>query len=69
MTTHFKILSFLIAITFLSSCVAKKKFIDLQARYDKAKTDLVSCGDSVQDYKDRLSAMSRTNQENARLGT
>lgn len=64
MTTHFKILSFLIAITFFSSCVAKKKFVDLQARYDKAQTDLVRCGDSVQDYKDRLAAMSRTNQEN-----
>jgi chemotaxis protein MotB len=64
MTTHFKILSFLIAITFFSSCVAKKKFIDLQSRYDKAQTDLVKCGDSVQDYKDRLAAMSRTNQEN-----
>jgi chemotaxis protein MotB len=67
MTTHFKILSFLIAITFLSSCVAKKKFIDLQARYDKTQTDLVKCGDSVQDYKDRLTAMSRTNQENESL--
>jgi chemotaxis protein MotB len=67
MTTHFKILSFLIAITFLSSCVAKKKFVDLQSRYDKSQTDLVSCGDSVQDYKDRLTAMSRTNQENESL--
>jgi chemotaxis protein MotB len=64
MTTHFKILSFLIALTFFSSCVTKKKFIDLQSRYDKAQTDLVKCGDSVQDYKDRLTAMSRTNQEN-----
>ncbi|MEY4541331.1 MAG: hypothetical protein RLZZ306_3088 [Bacteroidota bacterium] len=64
MTTHFKILSFLITITFFSSCVTKKKFVDLQSRYDKAQTDLVKCGDSVQDYKDRLAAMSRTNQEN-----
>ena len=64
MTTHFKILSFLIAITFFSSCVTKKKFVDLQSRYDKAQTDLVQCGDSVQDYKDRLAAMSRINQEN-----
>jgi len=67
MTTHFKILSFFIALTFLSSCVAKKKFIDLQASYDKAKTDLVSCGESVQDYKDRLTAMARTNQDNESL--
>ena len=64
MTTYFKIISFLIAFTFFSSCVAKKKFVDLQSRYDKAQTDLVKCGDSVQDYKDRLSAMARTNQEN-----
>jgi chemotaxis protein MotB len=67
MTTHFKILSFLIAITFLSSCVAKKKLVDLQSRYDKSQTDLVSCGDMVKDYKDRLTAMSRTNQENESL--
>ena len=64
MTTYFKVLSFVITITFFSSCVAKKKFVDLQSRYDKAQTDLVKCGDSVQDYKDRLAAMSRTNQEN-----
>ena len=64
MTTHFKIVSFFIAITFLSSCVTKKKFVDLQSRYEKAQTDLVKCGDSVQDYKDRLAAMARTNQEN-----
>lgn len=64
MTTHFKILSFLVAITFFSSCVAKKKLVDLQARYDKAQTDLVKCGDSVQDYKDQLSAMAKTSQNN-----
>ncbi len=64
MTNPFKILFFLFVSISLSSCVAKKKFIDLQARYDKAQTDLVKCGDSVQDYKDRLAAMSRTNQEN-----
>lgn len=67
MTNYFKILSFLIAITFLSSCVAKKKFIDLQAKYDRSQTNLVKCGDSIQDYKDRLTAMSRTNQENESL--
>jgi chemotaxis protein MotB len=64
MTNPFKILFFFIVAVSFSSCVAKKKFIDLQARYDKAQTDLVKCGDSVQDYKDRLAAMSRTNQEN-----
>ena len=67
MTNHFKIVSFLVAITFFSSCVAKKKFVDLQSRYDQAQTDLVKCGDSVQDYKDRLAAMARTNQENETL--
>jgi chemotaxis protein MotB len=67
MTNSFKILFFFIVAVSLSSCVTKKKFIDLQARYDKAQTDLVKCGDSVQDYKDRLTAMSRTNQENETL--
>jgi chemotaxis protein MotB len=64
MTNSFKILFFFIVAVSLSSCVTKKKFIDLQSRYDKAQTDLVKCGDSVQDYKDRLAAMARTNQEN-----
>ena len=67
MTNPGKILFFLIVSASLSSCVAKKKYIDLQSRYDKAQTDLVKCGDSVQDYKDRLTAMSRTNQENENL--
>lgn len=67
MTTSFKILSFLMAITFFSSCVAKKKFVDLQTRYDQAQTDLVKFGDSVQDYKDQLAAMARTNQANETL--
>jgi chemotaxis protein MotB len=69
MTNSFKILFFFIVAVSLSSCVTKKKFIDLQSRYDKAQTDLVKCGDSVQDYKDRLTAMSRTNQENETLKT
>jgi chemotaxis protein MotB len=64
MTNPFKILFFFMVAVSLSSCVTKKKFIDLQSRYDKAQTDLVKCGDSVQDYKDRLAAMARTNQEN-----
>ena len=69
MTNPFKILFFFMVAVSLSSCVAKKKFIDLQSRYDKAQTDLVKCGDSVQDYKDRLAAMARTNQENETLKT
>lgn len=69
MTNSFKILFFLIVSISLSSCVTKKKFVDLQSRYDKAQTSLVMCGDSVQDYKGRLTAMSRTNQENETLKT
>ncbi len=69
MTNPFKILFFFMVAVSLSSCVAKKKFIDLQSRYDKAQTDLVKCGDSVQDYKNRLAAMARTNQENESLKT
>ena len=64
MTNPFKILFFFMVAVSLSSCVAKKKLTELQSRYDKAQTDLVKCGDSVQDYKDRLAAMARTNQEN-----
>ncbi|MBC7409388.1 MAG: OmpA family protein [Arcicella sp.] len=67
MTNPSKILFFLIVSASLSSCVAKKKYVELQSRYDKVQTDLVKCGDSVQDYKDRLAAMSRTNQENETL--
>lgn len=67
MTNPSKILFFLIVSASLPSCVAKKKYVELQSRYDKVQTDLVKCGDSVQDYKDRLAAMSRTNQENETL--
>lgn len=47
----------------LTSCVAKKKLTDLQSLYDKSESDLVKCGDSVQDYKDKLENMSRMQQE------
>jgi hypothetical protein len=47
----------------LTSCVAKKKLTELQSLYDKSESDLVKCGDSVQDYKDRLNRMSRMQQE------
>jgi chemotaxis protein MotB len=47
----------------LTSCVAKKKLTELQSLYDKSESDLVKCGDSVQDYKDRLDKMSRMQQE------
>lgn len=47
----------------LTSCVAKKKLTELQSLYDKSESDLVKCGDSVQDYKDKLERMSRMQQE------
>ncbi len=58
----------------MASCVAKKKLTTLQSQYDKAQADLVKCGDSVQDYKDKLDRMSKAQQEseaqkNATLGT
>jgi chemotaxis protein MotB len=47
----------------LASCVSKKKLTALQSQYDKSQADLVKCGDSVQDYKDKLERMSKTLQE------
>ncbi|MDZ7933804.1 MAG: OmpA family protein [Emticicia sp.] len=46
----------------------------MQSQYDKAQADLVKCGDSVQDYKDKLDRMSKLQQEseaqkNATLST
>lgn len=58
----------------MASCVAKKKLTALQSQYDKAQSDLVKCGDTVQDYKDKLDRMSKAQQEaeaqkNASLST
>lgn len=71
MTHHFKTLFFLIAIIFLSSCATKKDFIDLQAKYEKAQTYIVSHANDTQNYKDRLNTMaidfaemSKKNQNN-----
>ena len=47
----------------ITSCVAKKKLTELQSLYEKSESDLVKCGDNVQDYKDRLERMSRMQQE------
>lgn len=58
MTTHFKILSSLFILTFLSSCVAKKELTNLQAKYSKAQTYIVRYGEEAQDYKDRLNTLS-----------
>lgn len=74
MKTSFKLLSVLAIGLSLTSCVAKKKFTQLQTQYEKSEADLVKCGDSVQDYKDKLERMSKMQQEaesqkNATLGT
>lgn len=50
----------------MSSCVAKKKYASLQQQYDKAQADLVKCGDTVQDFKDRLT---KSEQDRESLGT
>lgn len=58
----------------MASCVAKKKLTALQSKYDIAQSDLVKCGDTVQDYKDKLERASKSLQEteaqkNASLST
>jgi chemotaxis protein MotB len=63
MKTHLKLLFvFGVGLT-TASCVTKKKFTSLQNRYDTSVTDLVKCGDMVQDYKERLTGMTRMQQE------
>lgn len=63
MKKHLKLL-FIIGIGLsAASCVTKKKFTSLQNRYDTSVTDLVKCGDMVQDYKDKLVGMTRMQQE------
>ena len=47
----------------LASCVSQKKYAALQAQHDKSESDLVKCGDTVQDYKDRLAKMSQMQME------
>jgi chemotaxis protein MotB len=74
MKTSIKFLSVLVIGLSLTSCVAKKKLTQLQTQYEKSEADLVKCGDSVQDYKDKLERMSRMQQEsesqkNMTLGT
>lgn len=63
MKTHLKLL-FVIGLGLaVTSCVTKKKYTALQNRYDNSVTDLVKCGDTVQDYKDRLAGMTTMQQE------
>lgn len=40
----------------LTSCVSKKKFLSLQSQLDTANKDLGKCGESLNDYLNRLSA-------------
>lgn len=47
----------------LASCVAKKKLTVLQSQYDKAQAEIVKCGDNLQDYKDKLELMSKSQQK------
>ena len=47
-----------------SSCVSKKQFVSLQTELDAANKDLGKCGESLNDYMNRLSACE---QDKARL--
>lgn len=40
----------------MTSCVSKKKFIDLQTQYEACNKDLGKCGEDLNDYMKRLSA-------------
>ncbi|WP_259015578.1 OmpA/MotB family protein [Emticicia fluvialis] len=63
-----KPLIILFAATSLASCVTKKKYVALQNEYDRSQSNLVKCGDEVQDYKDRLAAATR-NAENQNMAS
>ncbi|MCF8325342.1 MAG: OmpA family protein [Leadbetterella sp.] len=63
MKTHLNLLLALSIGLSLTSCVTKKKYTALQIRYDNSVTDLVKCGDNVQDCKDKLAGMTRMQQE------
>ncbi|CAH0996410.1 Peptidoglycan-associated lipoprotein [Emticicia aquatica] len=74
MKISFKPLLVLLVGLSMASCVAKKKLTALQSQYDKAQADLVKCGDNIQDYKDKLDRLTKTqqeteNQKNASLST
>lgn len=45
-----------IGLLFLNSCVSKKKLVDVQNKLEKANSDLISCGDKAQDFKDKLTS-------------
>ncbi|WP_337040406.1 OmpA/MotB family protein [Emticicia sp. 17c] len=66
MRTPSKFLFFIGVVVLMSSCVAKKKYAGLQQQYEKSQADLVKCGDTVQDFKDRLA---KAEQEKESLRT
>lgn len=63
MKTIRNFLFILIAGSLITSCVPQKRLTALQARYDRSEAELVKCGNSVADYKVRLEAMSKVQQE------
>ncbi|MEM1325174.1 MAG: OmpA family protein [Bacteroidota bacterium] len=56
--------SLLFTFAVLTSCVSKKEYVTLQEELAVANKDLGKCGESLNDYMDRLSAC---NQERTRL--
>ena len=47
----------------LTSCVTKKQFLSLQSELDAANKDLGKCGESLNDYMNRLSACERDKEK------
>jgi chemotaxis protein MotB len=45
-----------------ASCLSQKKHTSLQLKYDQTQLDLVTCGDKLQDYKDRLANSTQENE-------
>ncbi len=56
MRTTFKLCFLLFIGLSLFSCVTKKKYLSLQTQLDTANKDLGKCGESLNDYLNRLSA-------------
>jgi chemotaxis protein MotB len=63
MKTISKFLFILLAGSSIISCVPQKRLTELQSRYDRSESELIKCGNSVADYKVRLEAMSKVQQE------
>lgn len=66
MKPAFQLLLFFIAALTFSSCVSKKQFLSLQQELEVANKDLGKCGESLNDYMNRLSACE---QDRERLRT